>query len=843
MSALDNDPHLPNDELSLNPIMVEATDDSYIFAADHVEGLQFFTLHLERFQYAYGWITSWSKSKAFVINPQGIPPPTIPIPSINLLPGHHDDMHWHDVTLKPTKPEFLKTTIDDPKERFAKLKTLILEFEIPLLTGRTPLTVMRKLYTQVLAARLRAFLYLRPITPNDARSLDSILTNKIHQLLGFPYRPSSTIISLPIAEGGFEFPSVYRMNGGIAIEGLLRDLNHHIPSYRTLARITFADWQCRYNGCVSPLGDQGLKSTFNLHGNTKIPHSWLIAHHYLREIGSGLRIYTTDNTHILDGNLSISHVINLTNTLKLANRDGPKRRRTTPAHTHDGKRLNLFVLKRRGIKTINQIGYWAENVNGLSRFTLKYNPISESKIKPLRDNWLRLSYLLSTIRITDLFDEPIDTLNTRDHRKHKAEEYIKLLGRASLIPSIHLRDENENNLWASDGSARPADARIHEDRSVVAATSGPISLALKLHGRGSSILHGEIMGLIMTSILCAHSSTLTNNIILTDHINSVHLIDDAPSTTDATHKLRKMNARSYYKWLLDILARHPTSIKYTRGHSSSKDIQAEANNRADKIATHMHDDDTNFAPLSPIPTFFMDDYTPWTQQDGWIELNIREYAESHLLLNQLAALSTRNVTRHPRYVYDRPNYPNHPYKYALSTFSATVQLYSRSGQLPTAHTISERKRKREDDSIRNDTDKRCRLGCNQLETMHRVFVQCKHFSHWRKQSTQELVTMVSNILSSLQNMESRIINVITRRVSKTFFDDDSLWPLRHSQYYLGRTIPTRKLFDGTGSYPDNKTATQIGNALHYISIRLASRIWGHIQRVVAKRIDGKRQRT
>jgi hypothetical protein len=43
------------------------------------------------------------------------------------------------------------------------------------------------------------------------------------------------VSTLPLAFGGFDFPSLARINAGITIDGLTRDLNHHILAYRMMA--------------------------------------------------------------------------------------------------------------------------------------------------------------------------------------------------------------------------------------------------------------------------------------------------------------------------------------------------------------------------------------------------------------------------------------------------------------------------------------------------------------------------------------------------------------------------------------------------------------------------------
>jgi hypothetical protein len=51
-----NNFHTPNDQLQAKITMVEATDESYLFAIT-LTALQNLCLEAERFQYTYGWLT------------------------------------------------------------------------------------------------------------------------------------------------------------------------------------------------------------------------------------------------------------------------------------------------------------------------------------------------------------------------------------------------------------------------------------------------------------------------------------------------------------------------------------------------------------------------------------------------------------------------------------------------------------------------------------------------------------------------------------------------------------------------------------------------------------------
>ena len=81
-----NDPHLKDDGNCLMVAMVEATDDSFLFSKS-LSSLRRNMLAMERFQFAYGWMTQWSKSIACLLSATGDQPSTITLPSVTVERG------------------------------------------------------------------------------------------------------------------------------------------------------------------------------------------------------------------------------------------------------------------------------------------------------------------------------------------------------------------------------------------------------------------------------------------------------------------------------------------------------------------------------------------------------------------------------------------------------------------------------------------------------------------------------------------------------------------------------------------------------------------------------------
>jgi hypothetical protein len=198
--------------------MTEATDDSIIFASS-IPALQTFCLVEERFQFAYGWVTNWLKTTAYVLSLVGNQPDTISMLSITVEPGVSPlSITNHDVQLIQNELEFLHIKNNNPWHCFHQLHDFVEAFTFPKFIGPTPITLIRKIVMQSIASRVRALLTLQPITDTDALKLDRAIATKMHAISRFPWIFNTEIATLPISLHGFDFPSICCINASIAID-------------------------------------------------------------------------------------------------------------------------------------------------------------------------------------------------------------------------------------------------------------------------------------------------------------------------------------------------------------------------------------------------------------------------------------------------------------------------------------------------------------------------------------------------------------------------------------------------------------------------------------------------
>ena len=705
--------HYPDHKLRIPVTMVEATDDSIIFATN-LPTLQRLTLAMERFQYAYGWLTSWKKTVAYgLCLPEDQRTNTVQMPSITVQTGGRYDpeaVTWHEVPLKLDELQFLRTRVDDPASRFGELQEFIRNFRFPKFSIQTPITLARKIVMQNIISRCRALLSLQPVKQSEAESLDRTIATKIHDLLRFPYSPQTQILMLPLNHHGLDFPSVARINAGIALEGLMRDLNHHVTTYRDVARITYADWVCRFNNCGDTIDGIGLGRDFS-HRYGQIPATWLVAHKVMSTLSPKLSLCRTDVSFILTGEVSILHVLNICKSHGL--------------QTLDGTMINC--LARKGVTTLQDLGSWKRNRLGKWSFEVAERRDREAWTEATQRGWEKAEQMMKAIEVEWLFEGGEELLSTRIERRRAAENQIRVL--TSLLnfhPSPNATDETA---WASDGSMVPASAGILDDKTVTAALTGPKTMVMKMQGRNSNILHGEIFGIIMGHLLIPHGDADNTPHLYTDHLNTARFLQDSHSNINQDAALRYRNGRSYLRWLKLLSDETSLSVEYTKGHSTGNTVASKLNADADHYATsaqsHRHQ-----IPIAPTPTFTMNDFTFFTRKDGWIESNIRIYSDQLLSLVTGVALARGHHQRMTTWLYHQPNPPTYIYHKATSAYTAAVQLYARSGQLATAEKVEKRQGE--------GNGGRCHLGCPEVEDEHHIFVQCPVFDEWRQEAGTQL---------------------------------------------------------------------------------------------------------
>ncbi|KAK0443140.1 uncharacterized protein EV420DRAFT_1067896 [Desarmillaria tabescens] len=207
---------------------------------------------------------------------------------------------------------------------------------------------------------------------------------------------------------------------------------------------------------------------------------------------------------------------------------------------------------------------------------------------------------------------------------------------------------------------------------------------------------------------------------------------------------------------------HPPSIVYTLAHTNSSSIASQINAIADRVASGSQHSKF-WPPLAPLPTFFMDSFMLYSENDDYI--SAPPCPATTMLLP----------------FYDQHTPSEHLYLRASSAYSTLVQLYARLDQLDTAYTRFRRF---------GNVSPMCISGCDALETVHHVFISCPTYRSFRQQAAQTLITETSRILDSAE--VPLLICRAFLHIVQRLFEDGSIWPQSVSRFYLGLTpsLPT-----------------------------------------------------
>jgi hypothetical protein len=247
-------------------------------------------------------------------------------------------------------------------------------------------------------------------------------------------------------------------------------------------------------------------------------------------------------------------------------------------------------------------------------------------------------------------------------------------------------------------------------------------------------------------------------------------------------------------------------------------LASQLNNEADYYASKSQNVANSVHP-APTPTFYVDEYMFYRPTDGWIESHIRTFIEYFLVKTTSDNLAIGHRYRMATWLYDQRPPPTYPYMHATSAYTALVQLYARSGQLPMAEGMVQKGQ---------SEDKSCRMGCKVIEDMHHIFVVCLEYSRLREEAETEVIKRTRARIQVLE-IEETCMSSLLQKAKSLFIDCRSTWPLHYSFYYLGHTL----LLDSHVPIDKFKSRIQQDHFIpnlksdwHMSSIRLASRIYG-----------------
>lgn len=685
--------HLPIDKYKLEVVSVEAMDDSILFASSW-PALRTLVKLSEVFQRAYGITTAWDsedKTVCFALGRRPEPSPD----QVTFLDATNEE---HSVPFT-ARPQMLRSAIADSAATATEIAAIIDRFAIPKGAGPRgtdlPLSVIKRAVSSLLMSKVRSKLQLQPVSLAMATDLDQRISRKITDAIGVRHT-ATDILSLPVSYLGFGFPSIVQINGQVAIDRVLRAMNHHLAPFRTMGEITMANWQCHGNHCAPPFEIEPNFDTPQTGGKRKVassghwsPVSWKIAQDYTRM--TGLTIIQTDQSHYTSS--PATHNI--------------RRAHVTNARQHPGV-VELYRAHRDDfrLKTLPEV------VEALRRYPAHGTSQLNGK------NSLRALSLPGAFVTT----EP-SVFQTRASRK---AQYNATVSRA-------FRNTPENGaepLFASDGSHKTL---YKQFASTTAAVVGPSTASFTFTGQFSSSMHAERLGLVGALIQAqktiardpTDSSPIT---ILTDHLNSVRDVARVRQDGYQNDSWRPRPGHEMYSWLVKAIQHTPRQvhIKHVKAHTGLSDVESQLNDRADMEARLAHHEPA--ATVLPPLTGWMRPYVVYVADVGYCADNWQahyiEAIQKCLFDVQKPKLKTRLQNfgnKVPDYFYSR----------SPSGSTAKFQLILRTGTFVTESLIS-----------RGNPEHRltCR-SCGRNETEAHIFLWCPEYAAFRTEAVAKAMKL------------------------------------------------------------------------------------------------------
>jgi hypothetical protein len=371
-----------------------------------------------------------------------------------------------------------------------------------------------------------------------------------------------------------------------------------------------------------------------------------------------------------------------------------------------------------------------------------------------------------------------------------------------------------SGLIASDASMTPSPVLPLAFRSVSFAATSPILLAVLFSCTSLSSSSS------VSSSPSSPPSSSTPLPIYSDCLDAVTFLQDAIQHPPPPYLWASLPARALYRWIFSVLQSFPPhshpSLLHVRAHTDAPDAPSRANALADRLAS-----DARLSPLAappvPPPTFFMDKFTPYVYPFEFVDSRFPSLLHSLLAFRSFYDPSFVPFRTLSPILHDLHPPPPHPYVRASSAYSAVIQLYGRSSQLPTNVSLASRF---------GDRSPSCRFGCHTAEDPHHLFVTCPAFRDLRAEYSHSLISDVSHTLGDhpLPNpLRSHLDGLVVR-----LFQDDACWPLGSSLFFLGLLPPLLpRNYSESSLTPDtHRILSRVAQSCHTSAIRLAARIWG-----------------
>jgi hypothetical protein len=202
------------------------------------------------------------------------------------------------------------------------------------------------------------------------------------------------------------------------------------------------------------------------------------------------------------------------------------------------------------------------------------------------------------------------------------------------------QDFSESTVYATDGSIFPSTNKpnIHRTISSVCVTTSTIMIAI-IKGNAVKVMQAELFGIVMACVQALRQGD-RDVIILTDYLNATNRITRLryghdPTIDQKSHPISYGEA--WYNWIailvreLEITGTRLT-MYYIKAHVTSGTIAEHVlNQKADDHTREARQPGTRPLYHAPWPTFFMEDFIPWTEETSYIEQDLYIWVKTRMM--------------------------------------------------------------------------------------------------------------------------------------------------------------------------------------------------------------------
>ena len=369
-----------------------------------------------------------------------------------------------------------------------------------------------------------------------------------------------------------------------------------------------------------------------------------------------------------------------------------------------------------------------------------------------------------------------------------------------------------------------------------------------IRGNAAVVMQGELFAIII-ALLKIRSSGTGQHIVLTDYINAARRITHANEDNIKPLGLPRSTSsgKAWYKWITTLCQEirnngQDLTVRYVEAHVTIDPTPDHLmNGKADEHARKARSTENPSLNNAPWPSFFMDNYTPWTNDASYIELDLYRWTKAMRSRQRTRLVSARNTLMDLN-IFEKHVINSRYYTRTIRDYSLKIQILARGRALMTNFKTE----RLFPGSVPSGMF--CPWCPGVIENEHHIFVSCERYKTERHQRIEEFLQRIRSLVKEakqsreLDNNDNLSFQTRVENFAREYFEDGPTWVGQRSRFYLGLVpnlqflqLPTQTMpglpnvdvpiEDEISDKPPILTRSKFGRMLHMEGILLAGYIW------------------